>query len=470
MQYSNEELINDIFIEIKSKFNFMDLNDIELLQTIKNSVKKLKEQNINKAKLTLTKEINKYYCNLIRASVKSNNYTYIENYIKENITEKNNIKENINTITNFINFLNEIKIEVSEICEHLISNNTNLNKCLKDIFKTNTISKETFNKLSNNSDVLILCEYYCIYNNVEIKESKINENNYIMENSIETTPSSITAYLNEIGIYPVLTREEEIELFSKYKKTNDQNSYKKLVNCNLRLVVSIAKKYMTVNGISFLDLIQEGNIGLLKAIEKFDYTKGFKFSTYSTWWIKQSITRAIADQSKVIRIPMHKTEQLNKYKKIKEEFYNKFQHQGTYYEIAEYAKITLEQVLELEKLLLEPISTNFLVGEAEDNELEEFIADESSPSTEEIVINNNLKEIILELLTDTSTKSNTKLTPREARILSLHFGLNGEKKQTLETIAKEFSLTRERIRQIETIAIKKLSQPSIKRRLRSFKD
>lgn len=270
----------------------------------------------------------------------------------------------------------------------------------------------------------------------------------------------VRVYLKEIGRVPLLTSEEEIELAIRIAD-DDKKAKQRLAEANLRLVVSIAKRYVG-RGMQFLDLIQEGNLGLIKAVEKFDYTKGFKFSTYATWWIRQAITRAIADQARTIRIPVHMVETINKVKKTSSQLLHKNGHDPSAEEIAEELNMSPEKVREILRLAQEPVSLETPIGEEEDSHLGDFIPDDDALSPADAASISLLKEQLSEVL--------KTLTPREERVLSLRYGLDDGHPRTLEEVGKEFNVTRERIRQIEAKALRKLRHPSRSKRLRDFLD
>ena len=270
----------------------------------------------------------------------------------------------------------------------------------------------------------------------------------------------VKVYLKEIGRVPLLSTEEELALSEKMAQ-GDQDAAKRLSEANLRLVVSIAKRYVG-RGMQFLDLIQEGNLGLIKAVEKFDYTKGFKFSTYATWWIRQSITRAIADQARTIRIPVHMVETINKVKKVSSQLLHKNGHEPTSEEIAKEIDMPVEKVSEIMRVSQEPVSLETPIGEEEDSHLGDFIPDDDTPAPAEAASYTLLKEQISKVL--------STLTPREEKVLRLRFGLEDGRTRTLEEVGREFKVTRERIRQIEAKALRKLRHPSRSKRLKDFLD
>ena len=270
----------------------------------------------------------------------------------------------------------------------------------------------------------------------------------------------VKVYLKEIGRVPLLTPEEEVELAERMSE-GDPYARKRLSEANLRLVVSIAKRYVG-RGMQFLDLIQEGNLGLIKAVEKFDHTKGFKFSTYATWWIRQAITRAIADQARTIRIPVHMVETINKVKKVSSQLLHQNGHEPTAEEIAEELDMPVDKVREIMRVAQEPVSLETPIGEEEDSHLGDFIPDDDAPAPADAASHTLLKEQLGDVL--------KTLTPREEKVLRLRFGLDDGRPRTLEEVGKEFNVTRERIRQIEAKALRKLRHPSRSKKLKDFID
>ena len=270
----------------------------------------------------------------------------------------------------------------------------------------------------------------------------------------------VRMYLKEIGKVPLLSAAEEIEI-AKRMADGDQDAKKQLAEANLRLVVSVAKRYVG-RGMLFLDLIQEGNLGLIKAVEKFDYRKGYKFSTYATWWIRQAITRAIADQARTIRIPVHMVETINKLIRVNRQLLQEYGREPRPDEIAREMGISEEKVREIIKVAQEPVSLETPIGEEEDSHLGDFIPDDDAPAPAEVAAFTLLKEQLMEVL-DT-------LTPREEKVLRLRFGLDDGKARTLEEVGREFNVTRERIRQIEAKALRKLRHPSRSKKLKDFLD
>ena len=293
---------------------------------------------------------------------------------------------------------------------------------------------------------------------VEIQE----ESDVIKEMSFEgidaTTDDSVKMYLKDIGQVPLLQSDEERELAERMSQ-GDIAAKNRLSEANLRLVVSIAKRYVG-RGMQFLDLIQEGNLGLMKAVEKFDYTKGFKFSTYATWWIKQSITRAIADQARTIRIPVHMVETINKTGRVSRQLLQTLGREPTTAEIAEKMGITEEKVIEIQKIAQDPVSLEKPIGEEEDSHLGDFIEDNTSASPAEKAETRMLKEHLLEVL--------STLTPRENEVIRKRYGLDDSRPKTLEEVGREFNVTRERIRQIEAKALRKLRHPNRTKKLKDY--
>ena len=291
----------------------------------------------------------------------------------------------------------------------------------------------------------------------EVEELKLDE---ITDTSFEgiSVDDPVRMYLREIGKIPLLSYEKELEL-AKRILDNDEEAKQELAEANLRLVVSIAKKYVG-RGMLFLDLIQEGNMGLIKAVEKFDYTKGFKFSTYATWWIRQAITRAIADQARTIRIPVHMVETINKLIRTSRHLLQQLGREPSQEEIAKEMEISVEKVAEIQKIAQDPVSLETPIGEEDDSHLGDFIQDDDSPAPQDSAAYTLLKEQLEEVM--------QTLTPREAKVLKLRFGLEDGKARTLEEVGREFMVTRERIRQIEAKALRKLRHPSRSKKLRDY--
>ncbi|MCC6093704.1 MAG: RNA polymerase sigma factor RpoD [Eubacterium sp.] len=306
-----------------------------------------------------------------------------------------------------------------------------------------------------NDDMLLLTE-----------EGEEDNDDSDVENIDLTVPEGVSIedpvrmYLKEIGKVPLLTAEEEIEL-AKRMENGDERAKKRLAEANLRLVVSIAKRYVG-RGMLFLDLIQEGNLGLIKAVEKFDYRKGYKFSTYATWWIRQAITRAIADQARTIRIPVHMVETINKLIRVSRQLLQELGREPTPEEIAKEMNMSVDRVREILKISQEPVSLETPIGEEEDSHLGDFIQDDNVPVPADAAAFTMLKEQLEEVL--------ATLTDREQKVLRLRFGLDDGRARTLEEVGKEFNVTRERIRQIEAKALRKLRHPSRSRKLKDYLD
>ena len=338
---------------------------------------------------------------------------------------------------------------------------------INDHFKDFALSPEQIDKIldfleANHVDVLritdddddILIDDEDVENDVEMEKIDLSVPDGV---SIE---DPVRMYLKEIGKVPLLTAEEEIEL-AKRMELGDEEAKKRLAEANLRLVVSIAKRYVG-RGMLFLDLIQEGNLGLIKAVEKFDYRKGYKFSTYATWWIRQEITRAIADQARTIRIPVHMVETINKLIRVSRQLLQELGREPTPEEIAEDMNMPVERVREILKISQEPVSLETPIGEEEDSHLGDFIQDDNVPVPADAAAFTLLKEQLVEVL--------STLTDREQKVLRLRFGLDDGRARTLEEVGKEFNVTRERIRQIEAKALRKLRHPSRSRKLKDYLD
>ncbi len=301
-----------------------------------------------------------------------------------------------------------------------------------------------------------------VVEDVEVPED-INEEIAEIENTLAAVEGvniddPVRMYLKEIGKVPLLTASEEVEIARRMAE-GDPEAKRQLAEANLRLVVSIAKRYVG-RGMLFLDLIQEGNLGLIKAVEKFDYRKGYKFSTYATWWIRQAITRAIADQARTIRIPVHMVETINKLIRVNRQLVQEYGRDPRPDEIAREMGVSEEKVREIIKIAQEPVSLETPIGEEDDSHLGDFIEDQDAPAPAEAVAVTLLKEQLMDVL--------NSLTPREAKVLRLRYGLDDGKARTLEEVGKEFNVTRERIRQIEAKALRKLRHPSRSKRLKDF--
>lgn len=339
---------------------------------------------------------------------------------------------------------------------------------ISDFFADMALEEESFDKIlealeQNSVDVLRITED----DEVDDEEIILTEEDEVdVENIDLTVPDGISIedpvrmYLKEIGKVPLLSAEEEIDLAQKMEM-GDEEAKKRLAEANLRLVVSIAKRYVG-RGMLFLDLIQEGNLGLIKAVEKFDYRKGYKFSTYATWWIRQAITRAIADQARTIRIPVHMVETINKLIRVSRQLLQELGREPLPEEIAEEMNMPVDRVREILKISQEPVSLETPIGEEEDSHLGDFIQDDNVPVPADAAAFTLLKEQLVEVL--------GTLTEREQKVLRLRFGLDDGRARTLEEVGKEFNVTRERIRQIEAKALRKLRHPSRSRKLKDYLD
>ena len=336
---------------------------------------------------------------------------------------------------------------------------------ISDHFKELQLNAEQFEKIldyleKNNIDVLKLQESdddVLPPEDEDMEEIELDKIDLSVPDGV-SIDDPVRMYLKEIGKVPLLTAEEEIELAKKMEQ-GDQEAKKRLAEANLRLVVSIAKRYVG-RGMLFLDLIQEGNLGLIKAVEKFDYRKGYKFSTYATWWIRQAITRAIADQARTIRIPVHMVETINKLIRVSRQLLQELGREPTPEEIAEEMDMPVERVREILKISQEPVSLETPIGEEEDSHLGDFIQDDNVPVPADAATFTLLKEQLDEVL--------STLTEREQKVLILRFGLEDGRARTLEEVGKEFNVTRERIRQIEAKALRKLRHPSRSRKLKDY--
>ena len=338
---------------------------------------------------------------------------------------------------------------------------------ISDFFKDMPLEEEQFERIletleQNNVDVLRITD-----DDDDLPDDDlllVDDEDMDVENIDLSVPDGVgiedpvRMYLKEIGKVPLLSADEEIEL-AKKMELGDEEAKKRLAEANLRLVVSIAKRYVG-RGMLFLDLIQEGNLGLIKAVEKFDYRKGYKFSTYATWWIRQAITRAIADQARTIRIPVHMVETINKLIRVSRQLLQELGREPTPEEIAKEMNMPEERVREILKISQEPVSLETPIGEEEDSHLGDFIPDEDASEPAEAASFTLLKEQLVEVL--------STLTPREEKVLKLRFGIEDGRTRTLEEVGKEFNVTRERIRQIEAKALRKLRHPSRSKKLKDF--
>ncbi len=372
----------------------------------------------------------------------------LKNELITRLVKKAKEKKNVLTYSDMADFLDSYDLDknaIDEIYESLLS---------KDIEVTSESEPEEFGMIMEHDDD---------------DDDDDDAKGVVMTKTGEidvdaTVPKGIAVddpvrmYLKEIGKVPLLTAEEEIEL-AKRMEAGDEEAKQRLCEANLRLVVSIAKRYVG-RGMLFLDLIQEGNLGLIKAVDKFDYRKGYKFSTYATWWIRQAITRSIADQARTIRIPVHMVETINKLIRVSRQLLQTYGREPTPEEISKEMGITVDKVREIQKIAQEPVSLETPIGEEEDSHLGDFIPDEDVPAPAEAAAFSMLKEQLVEVL-DT-------LTDREQKVLKLRFGLEDGRSRTLEEVGKEFDVTRERIRQIEAKALRKLRHPSRSKKLKDY--
>ena len=337
---------------------------------------------------------------------------------------------------------------------------------LLDDVKNNGNNRITFDELEAKLEKLTLTAEqnaelyrYLEENGVKIVDTFDKDNSALYKSIGDVAVDDpVKMYLKDIGKVPLLSTEEEAEL-AKRMLDGDEDAKQKLSEANLRLVVSIAKRYVG-RGMLFLDLIQEGNLGLMKAVEKFDYTKGFKFSTYATWWIRQAITRAIADQARTIRIPVHMVETINRQVRAQRALLQELGREPTPEEIGEYMGIPAEKVVEIQKIAQDPVSLETPIGEEEDSHLVDFIEDTKTIAPGDMAAQSMLREQLIAAL--------HKLTPREEKVIRLRYGLDDVRQRTLEEVGKEFNVTRERIRQIEAKALRKLRNPSKSKKLRDY--
>ena len=358
--------------------------------------------------------------------------------------------------------MSELKSALTELIEHGKQNGKLTTQEITHALETCDFDAEQIDKLYDDFEA----NHIDIVDDFTIDDDLDSALYYAGEDDLDMALSTdqmaiddpVKIYLKEIGRVPLLTPEEEIELAQRMAQ-GDPNAKKRLSEANLRLVVSIAKRYVG-RGMQFLDLIQEGNLGLIKAVEKFDYTKGYKFSTYATWWIRQAITRAIADQARTIRIPVHMVETITKVKKISSTLLHKNGREATAEEIADELKLPLDRVREIIRISQDPVSLETPIGEEEDSHLGDFIPDEEAPAPAEAASQMLLKEQLDEVL--------GTLTEREGKVLRLRFGLDDGRQRTLEEVGREFNVTRERIRQIEAKALRKLRHPSRSKKLKDF--
>ena len=376
-----------------------------------------------------------------------------------------NMKEEKNTVDERVQFLESLNklVEMGKKKDGKI-NFSDINEQFKDIDLDGDKTEKILDYLEQNGIIAILPDTDADEDIILDVDDEPTEEE--LENIEFSVPDGVSIedpvrmYLKEIGKVPLLSADEEVEL-AKKMETGDLDARKRLAEANLRLVVSIAKRYVG-RGMLFLDLIQEGNLGLIKAVEKFDYRKGYKFSTYATWWIRQAITRAIADQARTIRIPVHMVETINKLIRVSRQLLQELGREPTPEEIAEEMNMPVDRVREILKISQEPVSLETPIGEEEDSHLGDFIQDDNVPVPSDAAAFTLLKEQLVEVL--------GTLTEREQKVLRLRFGLDDGRARTLEEVGKEFNVTRERIRQIEAKALRKLRHPSRSRKLKDYLD
>ena len=424
----NKKIENLIASVYKNNYAYLDFSKEDAIKYVLECLS-LTDEEINND--VVGKHFDEYS---LKCSNEDNRSKLLDSYVKFVLNDKNSKSDYI--INKLNKFFDKYEIELDpDEASKIIEDNEKLAKILE---------KNKSSNLTMNIELL---------KDIAVGEEEIEIENY--DNYDTQTMDPVRLYLNEIGRIPLLNAEQEVELAKRIEK-GEKEASDKLAESNLRLVVSVAKRYVG-RGMQFLDLVEEGNGGLMKAVEKFDYKKGNKFSTYATWWIKQAITRAIADQARTIRIPVHMAEQLNKYKIAVNELSRDLGHDPDIEERAEYLGYSIDKIREYDHLLQEPISLSTPIGEEEDSMLGDFISDDTD--IEEDVLNSSLKEEVKNALVK------AHLTPRERDVIEQRFGLIDNSPKTLEAIGQMYSVTRERIRQIEAKALRKLRRPNVKRDL-----
>ena len=454
-----EKIIREVVEETREEFSFLPLDEVELLELLKKNLIEMKKENKAQIKQLLKKNINTYYYNKVKEEVEDNNLEVLDQYISTSFS-MNQLED---SLKDFIQLLKKCNIKPNmDFYQELLKQSDCFHKALEKLLPETSIDESNLKKMYKDKDMYNLLEQYAILSGKmdEDESWKEEEINTVFESDGFEQTDLLRIYLNQIGKTPILSSEEEKELFLQYKKTRKEKTKKQIIEANLRLVVSIAKHYIG-RGMSLLDLIQEGNVGLMKAVEKFDVEKGYKFSTYATWWIKQTITRSIADQSRVVRYPVHVHEDLNKYNRAKQKYINDYQRQPSMKDLSEYLNISIEKITEYEHLNNFIVSMNMQIGEKEHgeaSELGDFIVDEKIKSPVEVAFDKEKSKLLWESL--------EKLTERERNVLIYRYGLDGKKRRSLEETAKDLYkgglssslVTRERIRQIEVKALKKIRQ------------
>ncbi len=439
----------NLFInELMKKYDYLCLSNDSFIDIIKLELEKLVESkedlDLEKDQKLIKKCIVVSILKYIKEQLSNNNYKIISNWIDKEIKAD---QDELSSFYALVKFFEKFNYEPSVKCvNYLLKNNKKLENIIKNIVTKygNEIEEVQSENALNDLNLLLFVETYCESNNLLVNN---NNNDTNKEREIVYNDDSVRSYLLEIGNCPLLSSEEEKKLFTLVAQ-GDEKARKKAIESNLRLVVSIAKKYVG-RGLDFLDLIQSGNLGLMKAIEEYDVNKGFKFSTYATWWIRQAITRSIADQARTIRIPVHMVELINKYRIVKHNLELKLNHEPTEGEIAEEMGISIEKVQDLSKHSAEPVSLYTPIGEEEDSSLMDFI-----PSTEETVEDkftlNISSDLMLQLI------NNSRLTDREKTILFARYGFYNGEQYTLDQVGKALNITRERVRQLQKKAEDKI--------------
>jgi len=435
------------------KFNFID--EFDVADKIMDLVTKELDNN-NFSFQSISSKINIYFRDYINKKIKCEDFTWVDKWLLSLI-------DGGNLLTKFSSTLSSLNLELDiAIYASIIKNSKIMSSEVKDLVSSFQLSDCDEVIIPNRfvfttPELYNFIEAYCMINGMVTTEEVVS--NDLVESDIYTT-DAVKQYLNDISRYPLLTQQEEYELAVRIKN-GDKEAIDKLAEHNLRLVVSNAKHYVG-RGISLLDLIQEGNSGLMKAVHKYDPCRGYRFTTYATWWIRQGITRAIADQSRTIRIPVHTGELINKLKRIERILTAQLKRTPTIEELAEHSGFTVDKILELNKLDLEPVSTEITIGEDDDTLLIDMIADNNATIPDDNAVESGLR---MELETVLSY-----LTTRESEVIRLRFGFDDGRSRTLEEVGKVFGVTRERIRQIEAKALRKLKRYSDRKNLQDFID
>ena len=432
-----------IFNDVKTKYDYIQFENTDLEEIFAFCIKKNLNVSTKKFKTVFYSLVDNKVREILLADIEKNNSSEMVNkYIHKLVTGNNSKK----VLFKVVEFLQKMSFEFDYI--ELLEQNQELSNIIKDYLDNNN---------KTNQSLKPLLDAYYLVNNLD---EEIDDDIFFEEeqNFSQVLKDNIGIYIQDILSVDLLSPKEEKELAIKVIN-GDLEAKKKFIDANLRLVVNMAKHY-TGRGLEFLDLIQEGNMGLIKAVDKFDVTKGYKFSTYATWWIRQSITRAIADKSRAIRVPIYKTSKINTFYRIKNELTIELGREPTEEELSKKTNISIEEIRELYLIAQLPVSLETPIGEEDDSHLGDFIQDDDSPAPHDSAAYTLLKEQLEEVM-------NT-LTPREAKVLKLRFGLEDGKARTLEEVGREFEVTRERIRQIEAKALRKLRHPSRSKKLRDY--